>query len=99
MQVLQIILIIIPGVMATYIYEFKKKCNLNAKDWLYNSAKFILVIFWLINLIQYLRGWGSFDWTKFSVQFILKYIPLASMLAVILPHIQLYLDLKINSLK
>ena len=99
MQVLQIILFIIPGLIATYIYEFKKKNNLNFKDWLYNIAKFVLAIFWLINLIQYLRGWGSFDWTKFSVQFIIKYIPLASLLAVILPHIHLFLDSKINSRK
>lgn len=99
MQVLQIILIIIPGVMATYIYEFKKKCNLTVKDWLCNIAKYVLIIFWLINVILYLRGWGSFDWTKFSAQFTIKYLPLASLLAVALPHIRLYLDLKINNRK
>ena len=97
MQILQIILIIIPGVMATYIYESRKKCNLSLKDWLYNIGKYVLIIFWLINMIQYLRGWGSFDWTRFSVQFIMKYIPLVSSLAMILPHIQLYLETKMNS--
>lgn len=99
MQILQIILIIIPGVMATYIYEFKKKCNLPLRDWLYNLTKYVLVIFWFINMIQYLRGWADFDWTRFSVQFIFKYIPLALMLAVILPHIQLALESKVNSCK
>jgi hypothetical protein len=97
MQILQIILIIIPGVMATYIYESSKKCNLPLRDWLYSIGKFVLIIFWLINVIQYLRGWGSFDWTRFSVQFIMKYIPLVSSLAVILPHIQVYLETKMNS--
>lgn len=90
MQVLQIILIVTPGIIATNIYKYRRKRSFTFEEWLYNTSKFILIIFWLINVLQYLRGWGDFDWTRFSVQFILKYIPMALTLATILPHINLF---------
>lgn len=92
MQILQIVLIVSPGIIATNIYKYRRKCSFTFEEWLYNTAKFILIIFWLINLLQYLRGWGDFDWTRFSVQFILKYIPVTLTLAIILPHINMFFD-------
>lgn len=94
MQILQTILIITPGIIATYIYEHRKKCNFTFRTWLYYVTKYVLIIFWLINMLQYLRGWSDFDWTGFSVQFIVKYILLTLLLAIVLPHINLYFDSK-----
>jgi hypothetical protein len=92
MQILQIILIVTPGIIATHIYKFRRKCSFTFVEWLYHTAKYIFIIFWLMNVLQYVRGWGDFDWTRFSVQFILKYIPLVLALAMILPHINLLLN-------
>lgn len=94
MQILQIVLIIAPGIIAAHIYEFIKKSDMKLKDWLYHAAKFVVLIFWIVNLIEYMIGWGEFDWTRFSVQFLFKYIPLTMMLAVTLPPINLFFDSK-----
>jgi len=92
MLILQIILLITPGVIATYIYKYKKKCDLTLKSWLYNVIKFALIIFWILNVYQYLRGFGDFAWNSFSTQFILRYILITLSLAIILPHINLFLS-------
>lgn len=91
MLILQIILLITPGIITTYIYKYKKKCNLTLVSWLYNVIKFALIIFWFLNVYQYLRGFGDFAWNSFSTQFILEYILITLSLVIILPHINLLL--------
>jgi hypothetical protein len=43
---------------------------------------------------MYVRGWAEFNWTFFSVQFIIKYIAAVSVLSFLVPLTNLHIDKK-----
>jgi len=93
MFILQLVLILGPGIIAARIYEGRTMRADTPWNILYDVSKFTLAIFWLTNLAQFLRGWGdTFTWTVFTVQFIVKYIVFATILVILLPFGNAFLD-------
>lgn len=87
MNVLQWLLILLPGVAATQYYVYISKSNQGTYKIIIIYAWMTLVILWINAVILYLRGWGEFDFSTISVQFIMKYVPLNAVLSFLVPRI------------
>lgn len=87
MNVLQWLLILLPGVAATQYYVYIPKSNPGTYKIMIMYVWMTLAILWLNAVILYLRGWGEFDFSSISVQFIMKYVPLNAVLSFLVPWI------------
>lgn len=96
MTVLYLIVFLFPAVIATYISE---KIGAASPVLLKRICTFCLyssLILWINVLIQFYRGWNEFAFERLSVQFLLKYIPMSFLLAVLLPYVIKFADLIIG---
>ncbi len=72
MDILFVFIALCPALLITG-YETRKK-ELSWQAWVGKAATWFFVITFVNLLLLYLAGWGSYDFTGMSVQFLVQYM-------------------------
>lgn len=96
MNILQLCIIVIPGILAAQFYEKHVRQQFSFKLFLIDIARFTFFILFCNVIVLYLRGWYDFDFQRISVQFLLKYIPLNIIFIYLIPCVYKYIDYMIG---
>lgn len=83
MSILLILLIICPGIVATELYQFFKKEELSLEKYIVHIALFIFLIAWVNFIVLWLMGWKMFTFQELSIQFMVKYISLSTLVSLV----------------
>ena len=82
---IQILLIICPGIISSYVYMKICKEKPDKLIFLVRFCRFALADFFLINLMLYVRGEKEFNWLFFSSGLIVKLSAAAIILSILMP--------------
>ena len=73
MWILQILLVLLPGLAAALAVKCIYKKKWDPAEWMIHATTYSLGIFWLFNGFLIARGNGDFAWYYFSPGFLIKY--------------------------
>lgn len=90
--IIQLVLIICPGIMAAHFYEAKESREKSVQVMLYDISKFTLWIFGLGMLVVAVREGENFNWTYFAPSWIAKYVAITTVLAFVVPLINIWVN-------
>lgn len=92
MTILYLIIFFTPALLAVnYHYKLQKKVP-SKKAFIHCLIIYSWVILWLNVLVLYKRGWYEFDFTRLSIQFLLKYFTLSTFWSYFLPYMYRLID-------
>ncbi len=94
-SVMQLFCVLWPGIWAAVVWSILRKKRPDGALLAVIICAYGLGVFWIMNGVEYLRGWRDFNWTEFTGQFLLKYcvvtVVLTAVLAVVLGVIRKYM--------
>ena len=81
---LQFYVILFPGFAAAAVMCFLRRRKPSLREGITEVSGFGLFCFWLMNGVEYLRGWKDYEWWAFTPQFLVKYTVMTAVLAAAL---------------
>lgn len=87
MSVIEIVLLLFPGMIAADYYNRIMKEEWKWSSYLVNTATFALFINFIELSVIYLRGWREFSFEYITGGLMVKYMALGIVLSYVVPHI------------